>query len=107
MSPLTHPAPGAAHRAPLRVALIGHGAIGRVIARELLFHVGEPFRRDLLEESGRNLRTLFILSVARLVVAIGEMVIVEDAMRETMTAFDVERSQERSIVHHRIAILRK
>lgn len=38
-----------------------------VIARELLFHVGEPFRRDVFEESGRNLRTLFILSVARLV----------------------------------------
>lgn len=36
MSPLTHPVPGAAPRAPLRVALIGHGAIGRVIARELL-----------------------------------------------------------------------
>ena len=38
-----------------------------VIARELLFRVGEPFRRDLFEESGRNLRMLFILSVARLV----------------------------------------
>jgi outer membrane protein assembly factor BamA len=38
-----------------------------VIARELLFHVGERFRRDLVEESGRNLRGLFILSVARLV----------------------------------------
>ncbi|HMY57314.1 MAG TPA: hypothetical protein PK472_03630, partial [Pseudomonadota bacterium] len=38
-----------------------------VIARELLFRVGEPFRRDVFEESGRNLRSLFILSVARLV----------------------------------------
>lgn len=42
-----------------------------VIARELLFAVGEPFRRDLVEESGRNLRTLFILSVARLVAVRG------------------------------------
>ena len=42
-----------------------------VISRELLFHVGEPFRRDLFEESGRNLRTLFILSVARLVAVRG------------------------------------
>ncbi len=42
-----------------------------VIARELLFHVGEPLRPDLLEESGRNLRQFFILSVARIVVARG------------------------------------
>lgn len=38
-----------------------------VIFRELLFHKGERFRSDLFEESGRNLRALFILSVARLV----------------------------------------
>ncbi len=42
-----------------------------VIHRELLFQVGEPFRRDVFEESGRNLRTLFILSVARLVAVRG------------------------------------
>lgn len=42
-----------------------------VIARELLFRVGEPFRRDVFEESGRNLRSLFILSVARLVAVRG------------------------------------
>ena len=39
-----------------------------VIARELLFAAGSIFRRDLFEESGRNLRSLFILGVARLVV---------------------------------------
>lgn len=44
-----------------------------VIAREVLFRVGEPFRRDLFEESGRNLRTLFILSVARLVAVRGSL----------------------------------
>lgn len=42
-----------------------------VIARELLFSVGSIFRRDLFEESGRNLRSLFILGVARLVVVRG------------------------------------
>lgn len=42
-----------------------------VIARELLFSVGSLFRRDLFEESGRNLRSLFILGVARLVVLRG------------------------------------
>jgi hypothetical protein len=42
-----------------------------VIAQELLFHVGDPFHADVFEESGRNLRTLFILAVARLVVVRG------------------------------------
>ena len=42
-----------------------------VIAREMLFHVGEPLRADLIEESGRNLRQFFILAVARIVVAHG------------------------------------
>ena len=42
-----------------------------VIAREMLFHVGEPLRADLIEESGRNLRQFFILAVARIVVARG------------------------------------
>jgi hypothetical protein len=44
-----------------------------VIARELLFRTGDAFRRDLFEESGRNLRTLFILSVARLVAVRGSL----------------------------------
>lgn len=42
-----------------------------VIRRELLFRPGERLRRDVLEESGRNLRDFFILSVARIVVARG------------------------------------
>lgn len=42
-----------------------------IIAQELLFRVGQPYRTDLVEESGRNLRSLFILSVARLVAARG------------------------------------
>jgi hypothetical protein len=42
-----------------------------VIARELLFHVGEPFRAALVDESARNLRGFFILAVARIVVARG------------------------------------
>ena len=42
-----------------------------VIARELLFSVGEAFRSDRFEESGRNLRSLFILGVARLLVVRG------------------------------------
>ncbi|PWB76458.1 hypothetical protein C3F09_00375 [candidate division GN15 bacterium] len=32
-----------------------------VIARELLFAVGDPFRRDLAEETARNLRTRLVL----------------------------------------------
>ena len=42
-----------------------------VIARELLFAVDEPFHGDRFEESGRNLRSLAILAVARLVVVRG------------------------------------
>lgn len=38
-----------------------------ILRQELLLHPGEPFRRDVFEESGRNLRSLFILSIARLV----------------------------------------
>ncbi len=42
-----------------------------VIARELLLSVNEPFHTDRFEESGRNLRSLAILAVARLVVVRG------------------------------------
>lgn len=38
-----------------------------VIRGELLFAPGEPYRRDLIEESERNLRRIFILGVARIV----------------------------------------
>lgn len=38
-----------------------------IISQELLFAVGQPYQADLFEESGRNLRSFFILSVARLV----------------------------------------
>src|SRR5262249_12611532 len=39
--------------------------------QELLFHSGEAFNRDRFEETGRNLRAMFILAVARLVVCRG------------------------------------
>ena len=42
-----------------------------ILAQELLFQVGEPYRRERIEESGRNLRRFFILSVARLVATRG------------------------------------
>jgi hypothetical protein len=42
-----------------------------VIAQELLFHVGDRYRTDVVEESGRNLRRMFILSVARIVAVQG------------------------------------
>lgn len=42
-----------------------------ILAQELLFQVGQRYRSDLVEESGRNLRGMFILSVARLVAARG------------------------------------
>ena len=42
-----------------------------ILAQELLIRVGDRYRSDLVEESGRNLRGLFILSVARLVAARG------------------------------------
>jgi hypothetical protein len=42
-----------------------------IIAQELLFSVGDRFRADVFEESGRNLRSMFILSVARLLVIRG------------------------------------
>ncbi len=42
-----------------------------VIRQELLFKAGQLLRSDVIEESGRNLRNLFILSVARIVVAQG------------------------------------
>ncbi len=38
----------------------------QVVARELLISVGALYQRDLVEESERNLRNLFILSVARI-----------------------------------------
>jgi hypothetical protein len=42
-----------------------------IILQELLFKVGQPLRTDVLEESGRNLRSMFILAVARIVVTRG------------------------------------
>jgi hypothetical protein len=42
-----------------------------IVLRELLFHIGDRYREDLVAESGRNLRSLFILSVARLVAVRG------------------------------------
>lgn len=42
-----------------------------IVRQELLFRPGDRFRRDLFEESGRNLRSMFILAVARLVAAKG------------------------------------
>jgi len=44
-----------------------------VIARELLFSVGDAYRADVVDETGRNLRRLLasILSVARIVAARG------------------------------------
>lgn len=42
-----------------------------IIAQELLFRVGDRYRSDVVEESGRILRRFFILSVARLVAARG------------------------------------
>jgi hypothetical protein len=42
-----------------------------IIRQELLFHVGERYQQDLIDESGRNLRAMFILAVARIVVTRG------------------------------------
>src|SRR5439155_21332478 len=42
-----------------------------ILPQELLFAGGEPYRADLVAESGRNLRRFFILSVARIVAARG------------------------------------
>lgn len=42
-----------------------------IVAQELLFTVGRPYQRDLVEESERNLRAMFILAVARIVVTKG------------------------------------
>jgi hypothetical protein len=42
-----------------------------IVKQELLFSVGQRFRRDLFEESGRNLRGMFINAVARLVACRG------------------------------------
>lgn len=42
-----------------------------IIAQEVLIRAGDVYRRDLIEESGRNLRSLFILAVARIVAARG------------------------------------
>lgn len=42
-----------------------------IIAQEMLIRAGDVYRRDLIEESGRNLRSLFILAVARIVAARG------------------------------------
>ena len=42
-----------------------------IIVQELLFSVGQRFEPDVFEESGRNLRRMFILAVARLVVCRG------------------------------------
>lgn len=56
-----------------------------VIARELLFKVGDLLQRDVFEESGRNLRSLFILSVARLFVVRGSQ---PDAVRVLVVTKD-------------------
>ncbi len=42
-----------------------------VIARELLLNIGDIYATDRIEESGRNLRGFFILSVARIVAVKG------------------------------------
>lgn len=42
-----------------------------IIAQEILQPIGEPYRQDLIDETGRNLRNLFILAVARLVAVRG------------------------------------
>ena len=42
-----------------------------IVAQELLLKPGDTYRRDLIEESGRNLRSLFILAVARIVAVRG------------------------------------
>ena len=42
-----------------------------IVAQEVLLRAGDVYRRDLIEESGRNLRSLFILAVARIVAARG------------------------------------
>ncbi len=43
----------------------------QVIERELLFRPGQPYQKDLIEESGRNLRNYLFVSVARIVTARG------------------------------------
>jgi hypothetical protein len=42
-----------------------------VVARELLFSTGDRYQADVVEESARNLRTLFILTMARIVAVRG------------------------------------
>ena len=42
-----------------------------IIRQELLFHEGQGYRADVVAETGRNLRNMFILAVARIVVARG------------------------------------
>ncbi|MEO6954412.1 MAG: BamA/TamA family outer membrane protein [Polyangia bacterium] len=42
-----------------------------IIRQELLFKVGEKYRADVAAETARNLRSLFILAVARIVVTRG------------------------------------
>lgn len=37
-----------------------------IVRQELLFRAGDVFRRDIFEETGRNLRAMFILGIARL-----------------------------------------
>ena len=44
-----------------------------IIKQELLFRVGDTLHADLVDESARNLRALFILSVARIVVVRGSV----------------------------------
>ena len=43
----------------------------RIVAQEMLINVGDTYRTDVIEESGRNLRALFILAVARIVAVRG------------------------------------
>jgi hypothetical protein len=42
-----------------------------IVAQELLFAVGERYQRDLIEETERNLRGMFILAVAKVVAVRG------------------------------------
>jgi hypothetical protein len=42
-----------------------------IVRQELLFSKGDTFRRDIYEETGRNLRSMFILAMARTVICKG------------------------------------
>jgi hypothetical protein len=71
---------GVPYRIPILYPLLAHAewlnkvhvrTRDYIIAQELLFHAGERLSLDAIEESGRNLRAMFILAVARIVVARG------------------------------------